>query len=212
MNKFEFKNLTSFKWFVLENFPFIEADFDALTEWQLFCKLGKEMNKIINSQNIVGEQAENLTNAFIELQKFVNNYFDNLDVQEEINNKLNIMATDGTLENIINQEIFGNINNSINELNTDINNTNKKYERNALYIGNSYTAGVGSTSGDEGLFDLTKDLFDNAYKKTGSGTGFLTYTNHENDTFNILLNNAINDNTIDNNSITDIIVIGAWRR
>ena len=25
--------LTPFKWYVLENFPFIEADFEAITEW-----------------------------------------------------------------------------------------------------------------------------------------------------------------------------------
>lgn len=101
MNKFEYKNLTPFKWFVLENFPFIEADFDALTEWQLFCKLGKEMNKIINSENIVGTEMETLSKAFIELQNYVNNYFDNLDVQDEINNKLNEMAESGKLANII---------------------------------------------------------------------------------------------------------------
>lgn len=101
MNKFEYKNLTPFKWFVLENFPFIEADFDALTEWQLFCKLGKEMNKIINSENTLGTQMENVTNAFIELQNYVNNYFDNLDVQEEINNKLNELAESGKLENYL---------------------------------------------------------------------------------------------------------------
>ena len=101
MNKFEYKNLTPFKWFVIENFPFIEADFDALTEWQLFCKLSKEMNKIIEKVNQAGEQTENLTNAFIDLQDYVNNYFDNLDVQDEINNKLNEMAEDGTLSEII---------------------------------------------------------------------------------------------------------------
>ena len=101
MNKFSYKNLTPFKWFVLENFPFIEADFDALTEWQLFCKLGKEINKIIDSQNIVGEQAETLTNAFNTLKNYVDNYFNNLDVQDEINNKLNEMAQDGTLQEII---------------------------------------------------------------------------------------------------------------
>lgn len=94
MNKFDYKNLTPFKWFVLENFPFIEADFDAITEWQLFCKLGKEMNKIINSTNTLGIQVESLTD-------YVKNYFDNLDVQEEINNKLNKMAEDGTLQEII---------------------------------------------------------------------------------------------------------------
>lgn len=102
MNKFEYKNLTPFKWFVIENFPFIEADFDALTEWQLFCKLGKEMNKIIDSQNTLGTQMENVTNAFIALQNYVDNYFDNLDVQEEVNNKLNEMTEDGTLDKILN--------------------------------------------------------------------------------------------------------------
>lgn len=101
MNKFNYTNLTPFKWFVLENFPFIEADFDALTEWQLFCKLGKEMNKIINNENILGTQVVNVTNAFIELQNYINNYFDNLDVQDEINNKLNEMAEDGTLTTLI---------------------------------------------------------------------------------------------------------------
>ena len=101
MNKFEYKNLTPFKWFVLENFPFIEADFDALTEWQLFCKLGKEINKIIDSQNVVGTEMEKFSQAFVELQNYVNNYFDNLDVQDEINNKLNEMSEDGTLQEII---------------------------------------------------------------------------------------------------------------
>ena len=101
MNEFEYKKLTPFKWFVLENFPFIEADFDALTDWQLFCKIGKEINKIINSENTLGTQIENITNAFIELQNYVNDYFDNLDVQDEIDNKLNEMVTDGTLQEII---------------------------------------------------------------------------------------------------------------
>ena len=120
MNKFEYKNLTPFKWFVLENFPFIEADFDALTEWQLFCKLGKEINKIINSENTLGTQMENVTNAFIELQNYVNNYFDNLDVQDEINIKLNEMVQDGTLAEIINQNVFNELNTKINNIETQL--------------------------------------------------------------------------------------------
>ena len=92
MSNFNYKKLTPFKWFVLENFPFIEADFDALTDWQLLCKLGNEINKIINSTNTLGTQVEDLTN-----------YFNNLDVQEEINNKLDEMAESGELEEIIAQ-------------------------------------------------------------------------------------------------------------
>ncbi|MBR5304952.1 MAG: hypothetical protein IKU37_09030 [Candidatus Gastranaerophilales bacterium] len=45
----------------------------------------------------------NNSEAVQELQNYVANYFDNLDVQEEINNKLDEMAEDGTLEEIIAQ-------------------------------------------------------------------------------------------------------------
>ena len=117
MNKFEYKNLTPFKWFVLENFPFIEADFDALTNWQIYCKLGGEINKVIESMNLAGEQVEELTN-------FVNNYFDNLDVQDEINKKLDEMAESGTLGNLV-DDLFDdykkNINTIINAQNQNIN-------------------------------------------------------------------------------------------
>lgn len=135
MNNFDFKKIYPFKWFVLENFPFIEADFDAITNWQLFCKLGKEINKIIKKINLTGEQVEILTNSFIELQTFVNNYFNNLDVQEEVNRKLDEMAQSGTLAKIINQELLEEINNKINLLNNRINLlTNKKF----LFVGDSY--------------------------------------------------------------------------
>lgn len=103
MNKYDYKYLNPFKWFILENFPFIEADFDALTNWQLFCKLGKEMNKIIDNLNSLGIETENLSQAFIDLQNYVNDYFENLDVQEEINTKLDEMAEDGTLAELIAQ-------------------------------------------------------------------------------------------------------------
>lgn len=95
--------LPPFKWFIIENFPYIEEDFDALTNWQLFCKLGKEMNKIIEKCNLTGAQVENLTNAFNELKAYIDNYFDNLDVQDEIDNKLDEMAESGELTDIIAQ-------------------------------------------------------------------------------------------------------------
>ena len=45
----------------------------------------------------------NNAEAVTELQNYVKNYFDNLDVQEEINNKLEEMAEDGTLQEIISE-------------------------------------------------------------------------------------------------------------
>ena len=97
MNKnYDYKRLTPFKWFVLQNFPFIDEDFDAITNYQLFCKLGEEINKLIISMNQAGEQVEELT-------EYVSTFFDNLDVQEEVDNKIDRMVEDGTLQEIITQ-------------------------------------------------------------------------------------------------------------
>lgn len=49
-----------------------------------------------------------LQQLFTELKNFVDNYFDNLDVQEEINNKLDAMVEDGTLQEIITTYIQAN--------------------------------------------------------------------------------------------------------
>ena len=94
--------LPPFKWFCLTNFPFIEADFDALTYYELLCKVVQYLNDLNVKTNEIGEQTENLTNAFNELKNYVDTYFDNLDVQEEINNKLDDMVESGEFEEILN--------------------------------------------------------------------------------------------------------------
>lgn len=99
----KYKKLTPFKRCVLQNFPFIEQDFDALTNYGLLCKIVEYLNNVINSQNQVTENITALNNAFIELKDYVDNYFENLDVQDEINNKLDAMAEAGTLSDIISQ-------------------------------------------------------------------------------------------------------------
>ena len=63
-------------------------------EEQLLCFCNYLKNTVIPALN-------NNAEAVVELQNFITNYFKNLDVQEEINNKLDEMATDGTLEEII---------------------------------------------------------------------------------------------------------------
>ena len=52
---------------------------------------------INNNASAVSE----LQNLYLELENYVNTYFDNLDVQEEINKKLDDMASDGSLTNLI---------------------------------------------------------------------------------------------------------------
>lgn len=60
-------------------------------------------NTIIPAVNNNAEALEEVQKLFAQLTEFVNNYFENLDVQEEINNKLDEMADDGTLASIINK-------------------------------------------------------------------------------------------------------------
>lgn len=96
-------HIPKFRRFVLQNFPFIEQDFDALTDYQLICKIVEYLNKVIDSQNGVIDQITILTDAFNELRSYVEHYFDNLDVQDEINNKLDQMVESGVLTQLIAQ-------------------------------------------------------------------------------------------------------------
>ena len=92
----------------LTNFPFIEADFDALTNYELLCKVVEYLNKVIANENEQNESINELANAFNSLKTYVDNYFENLDVQEEINNKLDDMAEAGTLQEIIGEYLNAN--------------------------------------------------------------------------------------------------------
>ena len=196
MSNFNYTNLTPFKWFVLENFPFIEADFDALTEWQLFCKLGKEINKIIDSENILGTQVETLTN-------YINNYFDNLDVQDEINNKLNDMAEQGTLQEILNETLFSTYNERVSLLES----------KNTLIMGDSYA--VGANPNNDNLTSwatILKNLLELENNQceiiAEAGAGFLRAGIY-NHTFLQLLQSQIS--TITNkNMIKNIILCGGY--
>ena len=89
MNK-EYKKLCPFKGWVLENFPFIEADFDAITNYELLCKIVEYLNKTSSQFN---DMIDNIN--------YLNNWFENLDVQDEVNNKLDEMADSGELQEII---------------------------------------------------------------------------------------------------------------
>lgn len=58
-------------------------------------------NTVIPTVNNNGNAVTELQNLFVELKNYVDNYFDNLDVQEEINQKLDDMVENGTLLTIL---------------------------------------------------------------------------------------------------------------
>lgn len=69
---------------------------------RLFNEFSEATSEEVNAfEREVNDTVEEYIEKFTELKDFVDDYFDNLDVQEEINNKLDEMASDGTLADII---------------------------------------------------------------------------------------------------------------
>ena len=67
------------------------------------------LNKVVEKLNEIGITVN-------ELIDYVNHYFDSLDIQQMVNEKLDQMVQDGTLAGLINHDIFNDLNTKINEL------------------------------------------------------------------------------------------------
>ena len=116
-----FKPLQPFRYWCQKVLPLVYDD--SLSYYELLCKVVDYLNKTMEDVETLHSDTDNLRTAYGELQAdynekygnmsewinesyqelvtFVNTYFENLDVQEEINNKLDIMALDGTLAVIV---------------------------------------------------------------------------------------------------------------
>ena len=57
--------------------------------------------QVIPAVNTNAQAVEEVQQLIMELQDYVNHYFDNLNIQEEVNNKLDEMVEDGTLLNLL---------------------------------------------------------------------------------------------------------------
>lgn len=99
----EYKSLQPFRFWCQKVLPLVYDD--SLSYYELLCKVIDYLNKTMEDVETLHGDVTNLHKAYVELQGYVNNYFNNLDVQNEINNKLDSMATDGTLLTIISPTI-----------------------------------------------------------------------------------------------------------
>ena len=94
-----YKTLRPFRYWCQKVLPLVYDD--SLSYYELLCKVVDYLNKSMEDIETLHGDVTNLHTAYEELQSYVNDYFSTLDVQEEINNKLDTMVTDGTLETII---------------------------------------------------------------------------------------------------------------
>ena len=92
--------------FVQDNFPFIAQDFDSLTLYEKYQRIIHYLNEVIKKANLTSDEVAKLTALINSIQDYVNNYFENLDVQEAVNNKIDDLISDGTLSTILNQQLL----------------------------------------------------------------------------------------------------------
>ena len=73
---------------------------DSLSYYELLCKVVDYLNKTMEDVDVLEGDVTELHEAYKKLQNYVNTYFNSLDVQEEINNKLDSFVKDGTLNSL----------------------------------------------------------------------------------------------------------------
>lgn len=74
---------------------------DSLSYYELLCKVTDYINKIIGDLSATETNVDALKTAYDELEQYVNDYFESLDIQQEIDNRLDEMVEDGTLSAMI---------------------------------------------------------------------------------------------------------------
>ena len=119
---------------------------DSLSYMELLNKVVYIMNLAIEDVDAVEENVAALLTAFEELQQYTNDYFDNLDVQEEINNKLDAMVDSGEFSVIL-QPLLDDYVAALEDLNNEIATLSARMD--------TFTnLPEGSTSGDAELQDI----------------------------------------------------------
>lgn len=156
--------LSPFKRIVLSLGTLPSAFYNTMTYYESLVYFYEYLkNEVIPTVNNNGQAVEELQAKYIELKSYIDNYFENLDVQEEINAKLDEMALDGTLTNLIKdyvdpifQEYEIEINGLINIQNNEISNFKTLINNQINHIDEKVT---NATAGSpKGVYATVSDL------------------------------------------------------
>lgn len=74
---------------------------DSLSYYELLNKVVTYLNNTITDLTNVEDNTSELADAYVQLQNYVNNYFDDIDIEAELRNVLDGMAEDGTLDALL---------------------------------------------------------------------------------------------------------------
>ena len=189
-----YNNLQPFRYWCYKVLPLVYDD--SLSYYELLCKVVEYLNETMEDVETLHGDVTNIHSAYVELQNYVNNYFNSLDVQEEINIKLDNMASSGELYEIIRRytdPIVNEQNDKINVLKTRMDTFS--------------SLPSGSTSGDAELTDIRVGYDGKVYPSAGDAVreqvsglrSDLVYLENDVDNLNLNVNNLnlnVNGGTI----------------
>lgn len=99
-------------------------DKESGTVLQQTARMYAKVNELVEAFDTLSkgtkETVDEYIEKFTELKDFVDDFFDNLDVQDEVDHKIDEMIEDGVFDTIINQEIFGELNEAVTQNTQDI--------------------------------------------------------------------------------------------
>lgn len=168
----EYTELRPFRYWCQKVMPLVYDD--SLSYYELLCKVVDYLNKTMHDVDTLHTDVVQLHAAYVQLQQYVNTYFENLDIQPEIDRKLDEMAESGTLLNIIKPSVIESVNSW---LKTHITNPSNPPIDKSLTIENA--AADSKVTGDK-INSLKDD------KVSKYGVGEVTKVNT-----NFIINNAI---------------------
>ena len=174
-----YNNLKPFRFWCQKVLPLVYDD--SLSYYELLCKVVDYLNKTMEDVETLNGDVESINSSYLQLQEwvntnyellvnFVNDYFDNLDVQEEINNKLDVMAEDGTLDELL-LPYFNEYKSEVNEIvrvqNSSISTQNNKISVLEARMDGFASLPDGSTAGDAELEDIRVGYDGTTYSSAG---------------------------------------------
>ena len=109
----DYKDLRPFRFWCQKVLPLVYDE--SLSYYEILCKVVDYLNKTMEDVGILHGDVDAVHKAFLQLQNYVNKYFATLDVQQEINNKLDVMVADGTMDRLF-LPYFESYTNEINQI------------------------------------------------------------------------------------------------
>ena len=136
---------------------------DSLSYYELLCKLLDAVNLNTENNQLLIDDMQNLYN-------YVNNYFDNLDVQNEINNKLDEMVTSGQLDYLFQKYLDPKLEEQNEKIDNAVNEQNEKIKTLEERMDTFTSLPDGSTAGDAELEDIRIWFNGNTSENAGGAT------------------------------------------